>query len=618
MAKKEFKAESKRLMELMINSIYSNKEIFLRELISNASDAIDKSYYLSLTDKTLKKDQDFYIRIIPNKEERTLTIIDNGIGMDSKELEDNLGTIAQSGTLSFKLENNIKNKDDIIGQFGVGFYSSFMVSSTVVVISKKYNSNEAYKWISSGIDGYTITKCEKENFGTEVILKLKENTKDENYDEYFDEYKLRSLIKKYSDFIKFPIKMEVTKIGENEDDKKENVSSEDEILNSMIPIWRKKKKDLKKEDYDNFYVEKHFGYDNPTHVIHSNVEGIISFDTILYIPSETPYDFYTKEYERGLSLYSNNVLIVEKCRELIPEYFGFIKGLVESPDISLNISRELLQNDRKLLVIAKNIKDKIKKELLDLLKNDREKYENIFNNFGRTIKYGIYDNWGQNKDFLSDLIIFYSSLDSKYVTLDEYVSRIKEDQKYIYYATGDDIKKIDKLPQTEFAKEKGYEILYLTEEVDEFVIKTLIKFKDYEFKSISSDDSDLTEEEDKESKGNKEIFKFLKEALKGKVTDVKSSTKLIKYPVCITSKGELSVEMEKVLQMMPNAKDIKADKILEINTNHKIFKLIKKTYKEDQKKLKKLIKVLYNQALLIEGLPIDDAVEYTNDVCELL
>lgn len=630
MAKKEFKAESKRLMELMINSIYSNKEIFLRELISNASDAIDKIYYLSLTDKSLEKSQEFCIRIIPNKEERILIIADNGIGMNAKELEENLGTIAQSGSLNFKLENKLKDKNDIIGQFGVGFYSSFMVANEVTVISKKFGSDEAYKWVSSGTDGYTISKTEKEDFGTEIILKIKENTKDENYDDYLEEDTIRSLIRKHSDFIKFPIKMEVTKSKLKEDlesdedqdkkDKKPEYENykEDEILNSMTPIWRKKKKDLKEEDYDNFYFEKHYGYDKPAHVIHSNVEGVISFDTLLYIPSQAPYDFYTKEYERGLNLYSNNVLILEKCKDLIPEYFGFVKGLVDSPDISLNISRELLQNDRKLITIAKNIKDKIKKELLDLLKNNREKYENIFKNFGRTIKYGVYTDWGQNKDYLSDLIIFYSSLDAKYVTLDEYVSRMKKDQKYIYYATGEDIKKIDKLPQTEFAKEKGYEIFYLTEEVDEFVIKTLMKYKDFEFKSVSSEDIEEKNEDTDISKTNQAIFDFLKEALKDKVKDVKASKKLVKHPVCITSKGELSVEMEKVLNMMPNGGSVKAEKILEINTNHKIFKLIKKAYKEDQKKLKKLAKILYNQALLIEGLPVDDAVEYANDVCEFL
>ncbi len=625
MAKKQFKAESKRLMELMINSVYSNKEIFLRELISNASDAIDKSYYLSLTDKSIKKaKEDFYIRIIPNKKERTLTIIDNGIGMNKEELEENLGTIAKSGSLNFKLENKLKDKNDIIGQFGVGFYSSFMVAQEVTVISTRYGTTDTHKWVSKGIDGYTISKIETAEFGTKIIIKLKENTEEENYDEFLEEHKIRTLIKKHSDFIKYPIIMEVTKTKPKEDSKKEDDSEieyeeyqEDETLNSMIPLWRRKKKDLKEEDYNNFYFDKHYGFDQPAHVIHANVEGLINFDLLLYIPSQPPFDFYSKEYERGLDLYSSNVLIVEKHKELIPEYFSFIRGLVDSPDISLNLSREILQNDRKLLTIAKNIKDRVKKELLKLLKEEREKYEEIFKNFGQTIKYGAYSDWGQNKDFLSDLIIFYSSFENKYTTLDEYVSRMKEGQKYIYYATGREIGKIEKLPQTEFAKEKGYEILYLTDDIDEFVVKTFIKYKDFEFKSVSSGDEEQ-EEETKETKINQEILKFIKDSLKEKVVAVKSSKKLVKHPVCITNKGELSVEMEKVLKMMPGSGEVTAEKVLEINTNHKIFKVIKKYYKEDKKKLKKLSNILYNQALLIEGLPIDDAVEYAKTVFDLI
>lgn len=617
MAKKQFKAESKRLLDIMINSIYTHKEIFLRELISNASDALDKRHYILLTDKNKKNDNDeLSIHLIPNKNEKTLTIIDTGIGMNKDELEENLGIIAKSGSLAFKLENNIKDKNDIIGQFGVGFYSAFMVAEEITVISKKHGEVNAYKWISKGSDGYTIEEASKENTGTEIILKIKD---EEESLKYLDEYTLRDLIKKYSNFIKYPIVMKVTKSRAKKDNEKEYEDyEEDETLNSMTPIWRKNKKEIKDEDYENFYNEKRFGFDKPLRVIHSSVEGNITYDALLFIPSELPYDFYTKEFEKGLELYSSNVLVIERCADLLPDYFGFVKGLVDSPDVSLNISRELLQHDKQLQIIAKNIKDKIKAELLNLLKNDREKYNQFFKSFGKIIKYGVYSDWGINKDFLQDLLMFYSSKEKSLVTLDEYIEKMVNDQKYIYYATGEDVNLIDKLPQTEFAKDKDYEILYLTEEVDEFAIKILGKYKDKEFKSISSENANDNKEDNKETEDYKEIFEFMKDVLKDKIKTVKSTTKLKIHPACITTEGDLSIEMEKVLKAMPNSESLKAEKILEINTNHKIFELIKDAYKNDKTKLSKMTKVLYNQSLLIEGLPIEDPVEYANDVYSLL
>lgn len=625
MAKKQFKAESKRLLDLMINSIYTHKEIFLRELISNASDAIDKSYYKSLTDKNIvfNKD-DFYIRITPNESERTLTITDTGIGMTKEELETNLGTIAKSGSLEFKENNEIKSGVDIIGQFGVGFYSAFMVSEKVTVISKALGSEEAYKWQSSGADGYTITQWEKDTTGTEIILKIKPNTEDENYDEFLDVYNIKSLVKKYSDFIKYPIKMMMKKhkLKEGTENEYEDYY-EDEILNGMVPIWRKNKSELKPEDYENFYLEKHFGFEKPLKYIHVSVEGVTSYNAILYIPARASFDYYTREFEKGLELYSNGVLIMDKCADLLPDYFGFVQGLVDSADLSLNISRELLQHDRQLQFIAKRIKEKIKSELLSMQKETREDYEKFFTNFGRTLKYGIYSDWGANKETLQDLIMFYSSTEKKLVTLDEYVSRMKEDQKYIYYATGENIDKISKLPQTEVVADKGYEILYFTDEIDEFAIKILMNYNEKEFKNISSADLDIeTNEEDiKDSSNNyKEIFSFIKESLDGKVKEVKASKRLKNHPVCLSSEGELSIEMEKVLKSMPDnlGGNIHAEKVLEINTSHNIFDKIKSAYEIDKEKLKKISNVLFNQALLIEGLPIEDPVQYANDVCELL
>jgi molecular chaperone HtpG len=551
MAKKQFKAESKRLLDLMINSIYTNKEIFLRELISNASDAIDKSYYKSLVDENINfNKEDFYIRISVDKKNRTLTVLDTGIGMTKDELENNLGTIAKSGSFTFKNENELKDGVDIIGQFGVGFYSAFMVSDVVTVKSRAINSDTAYKWEASGIDGYDIEPCDKESVGTEVILKIKENTEDEKYDEFLEEYKIKALVKKYSDFIKYPIKMMVKKSRPKKDNEKEYEDYfEDEILNSMVPIWRKNKNEIKPEEYDRFYMDKHFGYEKPLRVIHSSVEGVVSYKTLMYIPARAPYDFYTKEFEKGLELYSNGVLIMEKCADLLPDYFSFVQGLVDSADLSLNISRELLQHDRQLKFISKKIKEKIKSELLLMMKNDRDKYIEFYKNFGRQLKYGVYSDFGVNKEVLQDLLMFYSSKEKKLVSLDEYVSRMKDDQKYIYYAAGETIDKIDKLPQTELVKDKDYEILYFTDEIDEFAIKMLMKYKEKEFKSVSSKDLGF-DSDDKESKKeteeNKDLFEFMKEALNGKVKEVRASNRLKTHPVCLQMKANCQLKWKDI------------------------------------------------------------------------
>lgn len=525
MEKKEFKAESKRLLDLMINSIYTNKEIFLRELISNASDAIDKYYYKALTDKNINFDKDdFYIKISIDKENRELTVKDTGIGMTKEELEDNLGVIAKSGSLNFKNENKISKEElskdiDIIGQFGVGFYSAFMVADTLKVKSKAFGEKKSNLWISSGVEGYNIEETSKEDVGTEIILKIKENTEDENYDEFLEESRIKELIKSYSDFIRYPIKMIVTKQRQKEDSEDYEEYKELETINSMVPIWRKNKNELTEEDYERFYKEKHFGVDKPLKTIHFNVDGMISYRSILYIPSNMPYDFYTKEYEKGLELYSSGVLIMEKCAELLPDYFSFVKGVVDSEDLSLNISREILQNDRQLKLMAKKIEEKIKDELLSLLKNEREKYKEFFKSFGKGIKFGVYNNFGMHKEMLQDLLMFYSSKEKNLVTLDEYVDRMKDDQKYIYYASGDSIDRLDKLPQSEIVKEKDYEILYLTEDVDEFAIKILMNYKEKEFKSVSSEDlgiemdEDLKKDEEKMDEENNELFLSMKEVL---------------------------------------------------------------------------------------------------------
>ncbi len=625
METKQFKAESKRLLDLMINSIYTHREIFLRELISNASDAIDKIYYKALMDESLTFEKDdYYIKVASDKTTRTVRISDTGIGMTKEELDDNLGVIAKSGSLQFKKENELKDGYDIIGQFGVGFYSAFLVADTVTVISKAFGSDEAYKWESKGIDGYTIEPCEKDSIGTEIILKIKENTEDENFDEYLEEYKLQSIIKNYSDFIRYPIKMDITreKLKEGTENEYEEYL-EEQIVNSMVPIWRKNKNELTKEDYDNFYSEKHYGFDKPIKHIHTSVDGAVSYNAILFIPEKTPYDFYTKEYEKGLELYSNGVLIMNKCGDLLPDYFGFVKGIVDSEDLSLNISREILQHDRQLKLIAKNIKTKIKNELENILKNERDKYEEFYKSFGTQLKYGVYSDFGSNKDVLQDLLMFYSSKEKKMVTLAEYVSRMPEDQKYIYYAAGESNERIEKLPQTEIVLDKGYEILYFTEDVDEFAIRMLMKYNDKEFKSVSSGDLGIEMEENEKSassddKDNKELFEHMKDILSDKVKDVRESKRLKNHPVCLSNDGELSIEMEKILNAMPNNENIKADKILEINTNHDVFKSLKEAYESDKDKLKLYTDLLYNQALLIEGLTIADPVEFTNNICKIM
>ncbi|WP_226530043.1 molecular chaperone HtpG [Metabacillus niabensis] len=625
MTKKQFKAESKRLLEMMINSIYSQREVFLRELISNASDAIDKIYYKALTDDSLTFNKDsYYIKITANKENRTLTITDTGIGMTKDELENNLGVIAKSGSLAFKKENESKDGHDIIGQFGVGFYAAFMVADVVTVISKALGSDEAYKWESEGAEGYTIEPYEKETVGTEIILKIKESAEEESYDEFLEEYTLKTIIKKYSDFIRYPIKMDVSgqRPKEGTEDELEEYT-EEQVINSMVPIWRKNKSELTDEDYESFYHEKHYGFDKPIKHIHINVDGTVRYNAILYIPGQTPFDFYSKEYEKGLELYSNGVLIMNKCAELLPDYFSFVKGMVDSEDLSLNISREILQQDRQVKFIAKNISKKIKNELKSLMKNDREKYEEFYKSFGRQLKFGVYNDFGSNKEVLQDLLMFYSSKEKKLVSLDDYVSRMPEDQKYIYYATGESIERIEKLPQTEMVAEKGYEILYFTEDIDEFAIKMLMTYNEKEFKSVSSGDLGIESEEDQkqtetEQTENKDLFDLMKEVLAGKVSDVKLSKRLKSHPVCLSTVGEVTIEMEKVLSAMPDNQNVKAEKVLEINSNHEVFQSLKNAFDQDKEKVKLYTNLLYNQALLIEGLPIQDPVEFTNDMCKVM
>ncbi|RKL66220.1 molecular chaperone HtpG [Salipaludibacillus neizhouensis] len=625
MARKEFKAESKRLLEMMINSIYSQKEIFIRELISNASDAIDKMYYKALTDDSISFEQEsYYIKVSTDKENRLLTISDTGIGMTKEEMESNLGTIAKSGSLAFKKETEIKDGHDIIGQFGVGFYSSFMVADNVTVISRASGTDEAYKWESDGTDGYTIIPFEKDSVGTEIIIKIQENTEDENFDEYLDESRLKTIIKKYSDFIRYPIKMDVTVQKPKEDNEEELEDSEEEqTVNSMVPIWRKNKSELTTEDYENFYSEKHYGFDKPLKHIHIRVDGTIRYQSILFIPESMPYDYYSKEFEKGLELYSNGVLIMEKSADLLPDYFGFVKGMVDSEDLSLNISREMLQHDRQLKMIAKNIKTKIKSQLESLLKEDREKYEKFYDSFGRQLKYGVYSDFGANKDTLQDLLMFFSSTEKKQVTLAEYVARMPEDQKYIYYASGDSNERIEKMPQTEMVAEKGFEILYFTEDVDEFAIKMIMSYKEKEFKSVSSGDLGIDTEEDKkdaekDATENKELFDHMKSILSGRVKDVRVSKRLKSHPVCLSADGEVTIEMEKVLQAMPDNQNVKADKVLEININHDVFNSLQQAFDNDKEKLDLYTNLLYNQALLIEGLPVSDPVEFTNDMCKIM
>ncbi|MCY9509319.1 molecular chaperone HtpG [Paenibacillus larvae] len=625
MAKKQFKAESKRLLEMMINSIYTQKEIFLRELISNASDAIDKIYYKALTDEQLVfNKEDYYIKVAADKPGRTLTISDTGIGMTKEELEHNLGVIAKSGSLTFKNENEQKDGHNIIGQFGVGFYSAFMVADVVTVISKALGSDEAFKWESKGADGYTIVPWEKDSVGTEIILKMKQNTEEEQYDEFLEEYRLKAIIKKYSDFIRYPIKMDVTGQRPKEDDENElEEYQEEQTINSMVPIWRKNKSELTAEDYENFYTEKRYGFDKPLKHIHISADGAVVYNAILFIPENTPFDYYTKEYEKGLELYSNGVLIMNKCPDLLPDYFSFVKGMVDSEDLSLNISREMLQHDRQLSLIAKNIKNKIKSQLQSLLKDEREKYEKFYNSFGRQLKYGVYSDYGMNKEVLQDLLLFHSSKEKKLVTLDEYVSRMPEDQKYIYYASGESIDRIEKLPQTELVADKGYEILYFTDDIDEFAIKMLMKYKEKEFKSVSSGDLGIEPDENEKESGaeendNKDLFEAMKNILADKVKNVRASKRLKSHPVCLSTEGEVTIEMEKILNAMPNNQEVKADKVLEINIHHEVFQSLKDAYEKDKEKMNLYTNLLYNQALLIEGLPVSDPVEFTNDICKVM
>ncbi len=613
------------MLELMINSIYSHRGIFLRELISNASDAIDKIYYKALTDQNLVFDQDnYYIKVAADKATRTLTILDTGIGMSKDELENNLGVIAQSGSLTFKRDNEAKDGHDIIGQFGVGFYSAFMVADEVTVISRALGGETAFKWESSGVDGYTIAADQKDAVGTEIILKIKESTEDENYDDYLDEYRLRSMIKKYSDFIRYPIKMDVTKHRPKEGSEGEfEEYREEQTINSMVPIWRKNKNELTDEDYENFYMEKHYGFDKPLKHIHISVDGAVSYNAILYIPEKTPFDYYTKEYEKGLELYSNGVLIMSKSPDLLPDYYSFVKGMVDSEDLSLNISREILQQDKQLQLIAKNIKSKITSQLQRLLKDDREKYETFYKSFGTQLKYGVYSDYGSNKDVLQDLLMFYSSKEKKMVTLDEYVSRMPEEQKYIYYAAGDTYERIEKLPQTELVIDKGYEILYLIEDIDEFAIKMLTTYKEKEFKSVSSGDlgievDESQEQTEQEAHENQAMFDEMKKILADKVKDVRISKRLKNHPVCLTADGELTIEMEKVLKAMPNNQNVKAEKVLEFNINHDVFQSLRAAFEHDKEKLTLYTNLLYNQALLIEGLPIHDPVDFTNDICKIM
>ncbi|PIK32358.1 molecular chaperone HtpG [Bacillus siamensis] len=625
MRKKKFKAESKRLLDMMINSIYTQKEIFLRELISNASDAIDKIYYKALTDDSLTFDQDnYYIKVTADKDARTLTVTDTGIGMTKDELEQHLGTIAKSGSLAFKQENDTKDGHDIIGQFGVGFYAAFMVADKVTVKSKALGSDEAYVWESEGAAGYTIEPCDKETVGTEITLKIKENTEDESYDEFLENYRIKAIVKKYSDFIRYPIKMEetVNKPKEGSENEFEEVQ-EEQTVNSMVPIWRKNKSELTDEDYEAFYAEKHYGFDKPLTHVHISVDGAVRYNSILFIPENMPFDYYTKEFEKGLELYSNGVLIMNKCADLLPDHFSFVKGMVDSEDLSLNISREMLQHDRQLKLIAKNINKKIKAELKSLLKNKREKYESFYESFGRQLKFGVYNDFGANKDVLKDLLLFYSSKEKKLVTLDEYVSRMPEDQKYIYYASGDSYERIEKLPQTEMVADKGYEILYFMEDIDEFAIKMLTSYEEKEFKSVSSADLGIDSDEDEkqteaEENEYEDLFESMKDILADKVKNVRASKRLKSHPVCFATDGEVTIEMEKVLNAMPDSQQVKAEKVLEINPNHEVFETLKNAHGQDREKLALYTNLLYNQALLIEGLPIHDPVEFTNDICKVM
>ena len=624
MAKKEFKSESKRLLDLMINSIYTNKDIFLRELISNASDALDKLYYRSLTDKKVKVDKDdLSIDLAFDRDSRTLTITDNGCGMTKEELESNLGTIAKSGSLSFKENMSKDEKIDIIGQFGVGFYSAFMVSDKIVVNSLSIDSDKAYTWESEGADGYTITESTRDERGTEIILHIKEDDDETNYSKYLDEYEIKNLVRKYSDYISFPIKMECTH-HELKDEEKHEYEDHKEIetLNSMVPIWKKNKNDVSDADYENFYMDKFSDYDKPLKVISTSVEGMASFKALLFIPSHAPYDYYTQDYEKGLALYSNGVLIMEKCADLLPDYFSFVKGVVDSEDLSLNISREMLQESQNMKVIAKNIEGKIRRELEVMLKDDRETYISFFKTFGVQLKYGVYNNYGADKDKLKDLVMFYSSKHERLVTLKEYVDNMPEGQDKIYYASGASIEKINALPQVEQVKDKDYDILYLTDYVDEFCVTAISEYEEKKFANVSDGSLDLeTEEEKAENKkvneDNSDLLKAMNDVIKD-VNEVKFSNKLKSHPVCLTTKGDVSIEMQKVFDAMPNDMGIKAQTILEINEKHPIADKLKDLYENDKEEFKKYTQILYSEARMIAGLPIDNPTEISRLICEVI
>lgn len=627
MAMKQFKAESKRLLDLMIHSIYTHQEIFLRELISNASDAIDKLYYKSLQDGDtgLNRD-DFCITIDIDKENRNLIITDNGCGMTKEELENNLGVIAKSGSFNFKQTQEKQDEIDIIGQFGVGFYSAFMVSDCVTVHTRAYGSDEAYEWKSKGVEGYSITPCEKESHGTQIILHIKPNTDEENYDEYLDSFRIQCIVKKYSDYIRYPIQMDVEKprLKEGSGEKPEfETVVEKTTLNSMVPIWRKRKSEVTDEEYESFYQEKFYDFEKPLRIIHSNTEGVCTYSALLFIPSKAPSDYYTRQYETGLQLYASGVMIMERCEDLLPEYFGFVRGLVDSQDLSLNISREMLQHDRQLQLIESRLEKKIKSELESMMNNDRETYETFFQNFGLQLKFGAYADYGAHKEVLQDLLMFYSSSEKKLVSLKEYVSRMKEEQESIYYACGDNLARIETMPQIELLKEKGLEVLYLTDDVDEFVLKTIANYENKSFKNISSDDLNLESEEEKKSneaqiEQNKDLLDFMKESLSDKVAKVVLSQRLKSHPVCLSTEGEITLEMEKVLNTMPSGGNVKAIRVLEINANHPIFQTLQTLFEHDKDKLKSYTNLLYGQALLMEGMPIEDPVTFSNQICDLM
>lgn len=627
MEQKQFKAESKRLLDLMIHSIYTHKEIFLRELISNASDAIDKLYFRSLTDDSVDmKKSDFAIEIIPDKENRTLTIKDNGIGMTKEELEEHLGTIANSGSLQFKSENQMDDDHQIIGQFGVGFYSAFMVAGRVTVKSKAFGAEKAYVWQSEGTDGYTIDECDKDTVGTEITLELLPDEEDkeegaEKYSDYLDQYRIQSLVKRYSDYIRFPIHMEMTKSRKKEDSDEYEEYTELVTLNSMTPLWKKNKNELTDDDYNNFYKDKFNDYSNPLHHALVHNEGSVTYDALLYIPERAPFNYYSKEYEKGLQLYANGVLIMERCEDLLPDYFSFVKGLVDSEDVSLNISREMLQHDAQMRLIAKSVERTIKNELSRMMKNEREQYEKFYQAFGLQLKYGVYSDYGMHKDMLQDLLLFTSSKDQKLTSLAEYVERMPEEQTCIYYACGESIARIEALPQTELVKDKGYEILYFTDSVDEFAIRMLMKYKDKEFKSVSANDLNLESEEEKKELEQKEteskdMLETMQKALDGKVAKVKLSGRLKSHPVCLSNEGDLSMEMAKTLNAMPGVdQPVQAQTVLELNPEHPIYQKLKTL---DDETLGKYSQLLYNQALLIEGMPIADPVAFSNLICELM